>query len=191
VDRLAWAHVARVRGQELSTGEWAVLALLAEGPSHGFAIAKTLAPGGSIGQIWSLPRPLVYRALEILEDLGLVKQQRIEPGKGPRRTVLTTTTRGKRLVAAWLAEPVEHVRDARSFLMLKLAFLDRAKRDPAPLLRGQRMGLVNVEDALAERAAASDGFEQTLALWRLESTRALIRFIDAVLASKTRATSRA
>jgi PadR family transcriptional regulator AphA len=173
--------VAPGRKHELTPSEWAVLALLAERPSHGFAIAKALAPDGSIGQIWTLPRPLVYRALEILQQLELARAKRTESEKGPQRTVLTTTGRGKRLVAAWLEEPVEHVRDARSLLMLKLAFLDRSGRDPTPLLQAQRVGLVEAERALARRAADADGFERTLALWRLESTRALIRFVDAVL----------
>ena len=172
--------MARSRKQDLSPSEWAVLALLAERPSHGFALAKTLAPDGEIGRIWTLPRPLVYRALEVLERLELVRPQRTEPGRGPRRTVLSITPRGHRLVAAWLEEPVEHVRDARSLLMLKLAFLDRAGRDPAPLLQAQRAGLVVAEAGLAARAAEAEGFERTLALWRLESTRALIRFIDAI-----------
>lgn len=173
--------MTRQRTKELSTSEWAVLALLAEEPNHGFALAKALAPDGTIGQVWTLPRPLVYRALEILQDLKLIRPRRTEPGNGPRRTILVTTPRGKAMVAEWLQAPVDHVRDARSLLMLKLVYLDRAGIDPAPLLRAQRLMLQEVLRAIRRRARESEGFEHTLAIWRLESIRALIRFIDAVL----------
>lgn len=172
--------MARRRTRELSTNEWAVLALLAEEPNHGFALAKALAPDGTIGRIWTLPRPLVYRALEILQDLDLIEPRRTEPGNGPRRTILVTTAPGRRMVAAWLQEPVEHVRDARSLLMLKLVYLERSGVDPAPLLQAQRVVLTEVEQALRRREREAEGFEHTLSLWRLESTRALIRFIDAL-----------
>lgn len=172
----------RRRSDQLSTGEWAVLALLAEKPSHGFALAKALAPGGSIGRVWTLPRPLVYRALEVLEAGALIGRERTEEGRGPRRTVFTVTPYGRDLVAAWLQAPVEHVRDARSLLMLKLLFLHRAGIDPRGLLHAQRVRLGEMERSLEERSRATEGFDRTLVLWRLESTRALVRFIDAMLA---------
>jgi hypothetical protein len=37
--------MTRVARPDLSLTEWAVLALIAERPTHGFAIAKELAPG--------------------------------------------------------------------------------------------------------------------------------------------------
>ena len=169
------------RRADLSPGEWAVLALVADGPSHGFAIAKELAPDGGVGQVWTLPRPLVYRALDTLQAAGLVRPERTEQGHGPRRTVLAATPKGGRLVARWLVQPVEHVRDARPLLLLKLLFLDRAGRDPAPLLRAQLEQLLPLERRLERRLGQSDGFERTLALWRLEATRAAIRFARVAL----------
>lgn len=166
---------------ELSPGEWAVLALIAQAPTHGFAIAKALAPDGEVGQVWMLPRPLVYRALDTLQAAGLIEPRRTEQGQGPRRTVVATTRRGKRLVAEWLEQPVEHVREARSQLLLKLLFLDRAGRDPRRLLEAQLEELAPLEQALKRRVAQASGFERTLALWRLESTRAVNRTIRALL----------
>ncbi|HYZ00418.1 MAG TPA: hypothetical protein VFA92_02880 [Candidatus Binatia bacterium] len=34
----------------LTTGEWAVLGLLAEHPSHGLALTKELSPHGTVGR---------------------------------------------------------------------------------------------------------------------------------------------
>ena len=167
---------------DLTAGEWAVLALLAEEPSHGFALARALAPDGEVGRVWSVRRPLVYRAIETLTGMDLVRPKgTVTSRAGPQRTVLDVTPAGRRAVTRWLREPVPHVRDARSMLMLKLLFLSHREADPGPLLRAQR----DCYRALAERLSATaedgEGFERTLALWRLETTRAALRFVDAML----------
>jgi hypothetical protein len=71
---------------------------------------------------------------------------------------------------------VEHVRDARADLMLKLLFLDRSGIDPAPLLVAQRERFEAIAAELEK--TEEEGFARTLALWRLETTRAAIRFVD-------------
>src|SRR5262249_11386034 len=117
--------------EELSAGEWAVLALLDEEPAHGWAAVRALAPDGEIGRVWSLPRALVYRAIDQLTAKGLIEET---PGtsaaRGPRRTVLRPTRRGRALVRRWRIEPVEHVRDARWLLLMKLLFCERSAIDP-------------------------------------------------------------
>ncbi len=171
----------RRRTEELATGEWAVLALVAEGPIHGFAAARALAPGGEVGRVWAMRRPLVYRTLDILEGLQLTHVAGTEPSEsGPQRTLIEATAAGGERVAGWLELPVEHVRDARSELMLKLLFLDRAGRDPGALLVAQHERLSAQAAELETALAAAEGFARTLALWRLESTRAAIRFVSAV-----------
>jgi DNA-binding PadR family transcriptional regulator len=156
-----------------------VLALLNERPTHGFALARALAPGGEIGRVWSFRRPLVYRALETLQSLELVRYAKHEPGEhGPARRVLEATPAGRGRVEAWLAEPVEHVRDIRSLLMLKLLFLERAGRDPGELVAAQHEHCRTLADALEGRCRSAEAFDRTLALWRLESTRAALRFLE-------------
>jgi DNA-binding PadR family transcriptional regulator len=168
---------------ELSAAEWALLALLSEQPAHGFALARAMSPDGDVGRVWALRRPLVYRALEMLERMGLVRPLGVlHSSSGPQRTILEATSTGKRAVTNWLNEPVDHVRDARSLLMLKLLFLTRRAADLEPLLAAQReLFSVHVEN-LAETANQADGFERALLLWRLESTKAVIRFTDTMLA---------
>ena len=183
--RWAWRDSFRApmrrRPEQLATGEWAVLALLAEGPTHGFAIARAPAPDGDVGRVWAMRRPLVYRTLDVLGERELVRAAGTEPSEsGPPRTVLDVTRDGRERVDAWLLAPVQHVRDARADLMLKLLFLDRAGRDPAPLLRAQRERFALIAAEL-EKAEEEEGFARTLALWRLENTRAAIRFVDALL----------
>lgn len=166
---------------ELTAGEWAVLALLAEQPAHGFALARAMAPDGEVGQVWSVRRPLVYRAIETLVARDLARAAGTVPStSGPQRTVLEATANGKRAVTRWLRQPVEHVRDARSLLMLKLLFLARRKADPAPLLVAQRARFAELVDGLATAAEQAEGFDRTLLLWRQESTTAALRFVEAV-----------
>jgi DNA-binding PadR family transcriptional regulator len=173
--------------QELTVGEWAVLGLLAEDPSHGFAIARAMAPDGEVGKVWSVRRPLVYRAIETLTAMELVRAAgTVASTAGPQRTVLQATAGGKRAVTRWLRQPVEHVRDARSLLMLKLLFLSRREADLAPLLTAQRERFGALASRLAVAAEAAEGFDRALVLWRLESTTAAVRFVEAMLAEPTR-----
>src|SRR5512138_2025232 len=95
--------------RELAPGEWSVLALLAERPSHGWALAEALAPDGEIGCVWSLGRPLVYRSFAILEARGLIEPVGPEPSaRGPKRTVFRVTDDGRIELDRWFAEPVAH-----------------------------------------------------------------------------------
>lgn len=172
---------------ELSAGEWAVLALLTEEPAHGFALARAMAPEGEVGQVWSLRRPLVYRALETLERLELIRPVGTLPSSsGPQRTILEATPKGKRAVTKWLREPVSHVRDARSFLMLKLLFLTRRDADPAPLLKAQGARFAAHAERLATALEQSQGFDRALLLWRLHNTSAAIQFTETMLAERDR-----
>ncbi|MGH9114564.1 MAG: PadR family transcriptional regulator [Acidimicrobiales bacterium] len=164
-------------------GDWAVLGAVAEQPRHGFGVAQLLSPDGALGQVWAMPRPLVYQALKRLLADGMVEEVRVEAGtRGPRRTVLAATPAGKRALRAWLAEPVLHVRDARSQLLLKLALASRAGRDQRALLQAQRRLLSDQVGALERQHATEGGFERTLTLWRLESSRAALRFVGELLA---------
>src|SRR5215510_5695546 len=108
---------------ELSLAEWVVLALVEEGPTHGFAIASLTGDDGPVGSVWHVPRPVVYRSLSRLHDAGLVEVASVEPGKGPQRMVYEITRPGRSAVTAWLDTPVQHVRDIRSHLLVRLALL--------------------------------------------------------------------
>jgi DNA-binding PadR family transcriptional regulator len=173
--------------EELTAGEWAVLALLSEQPTHGFALARAMAPDGEVGHVWALRRPLVYRALETLGRLGFVSPVGTLPSSsGPQRTVLEVTPTGESWLTKWLSEPVARVRDARSLLMLKLLFLIRGGADVGPLLVAQRAQFALRAHSLAAAVEKADGFDRALLVWRHESTDAAIRFTDTMLAEQAR-----
>lgn len=162
---------------ELTLTEWVVLALVAEGPTHGWAIARSLRPDGAVGAVWSCRTPLVYRAVTLLTEAALVRPAGAAGGRGPNRTILAATPAGRAAVARWLLEPVAHVRDLRSELLVKLLLLDRRGLDPAPLVRRQRERLDALATDFAAQAARSTGSEQLVATWRSTATRAALEFL--------------
>jgi DNA-binding PadR family transcriptional regulator len=167
--------------RSLSLAEWLALCLVCEEPRHGFALARILGREGRLGQIWRVPKPVVYRALQRLELLGLVQIAEQQPSShGPVRSLIEATGAGRTAAADWLTRPVAHTRDVRSELLVKLALLDRTGTDPQPLLEAQREQLIPVADALHQRLAAASGFDRTLALWRYETVSATVRFLDAL-----------
>ena len=159
--------------------DWGVLALLAERPAHGFQLAKAFAKEGELGLVWSIQRQQVYRALEHLERDGLVVPVRQEAARtGPPRTVYEATTAGHEAVATWLLAPVERLRHVRHALLLKLAFLARRGRDPGPLLAAQRPLAERMVASCERRVGDAPATERIVLAWRLESARALLRFLD-------------
>jgi DNA-binding PadR family transcriptional regulator len=77
------------RERGLSLAEWLVLCLVSEGPTHGFAIAGLLAHKNRLGQVWHVPRQVVYRAAQRLEYLGLITVSEKQLSRlGPARAQL-------------------------------------------------------------------------------------------------------
>jgi DNA-binding PadR family transcriptional regulator len=165
---------------ELSPTEWAILGLLSRRSQHGFALAKSLSADGDFGHVWTVRRPLVYRALDTLHADGLVAFQDAEPGVGgpPRRSTVITK-RGQKALVEWLAEPVKHIRDARSLLLLKLVILDDLGLDPDALIESQLQMAKTIEGGLGlQMAEAASESERTVLAFRLETARALQRFLE-------------
>jgi DNA-binding PadR family transcriptional regulator len=167
---------------DLPAGEWAVLALLCEQPRHGYAIASLMAPDGEIGRVWSLRRPMAYRAIAELERAKLIVVDSVEPGtSAPTRRIMRATPDARERVAAWLEQPEEHVRDLRSSLLLKVHFLRRRGLPIAGLLHAQRVVLVRQERSLADQRAGEDDLGRMLAQWRWSMTEAALRFVEGML----------
>jgi DNA-binding PadR family transcriptional regulator len=171
-----------VQEPPLSRSEWIVLSVICEGPAHGNAVSRAVGPDGELGQIWHVQRGVVYRSLDRLNDLGLIQSAGEEAtSRGPVRLLVEATDAGQAAARSWLQQPVQHMRDIRSELLVKLALLDRAGTDPHDLLTAQRAQLVPIAEALKERVASAMGFDRTLLLWRYETATATLRFLDALV----------
>ncbi len=163
---------------EPSLTEYAVLGLLAERPTHGFAISKALQPDTEIGRVITVRRPLVYRALDRLVDAGLAESVHTEPGAaGPNRVIHRITRSGRRRLDSWLSSPVGHIRDMRIEFQLKLALFQRLGRSPLQLVVAQRETL---DPTLAALDVASVGPVDHLELWRRHNAAAAATYLESL-----------
>ena len=157
-----------------SLTEMVVLALLVEEPAHGFAVARQLAPATDLGRVLTVRRPSVYRALDRLVAAGLAEADGREPGAaGPVRIPHRATAPGRRAVTDWLMQPVDHIRDIRIELLVKLRLLERSGLDRSGLVDRQRRTLASTLDTLV-----TDSGDDVVDRWRHHNAVAARRFLD-------------
>lgn len=162
-----------------SLAEHACLVLIAQGASHGWAVGSLLTSAADLGRVFTLSRPLTYRAIDGLVEAGLVRRKE---GSGSTRDParLTPTAAGRRAAAAWLDAPVSHMRDVRVELMLKLLLRERGGLPLQPLLQAQL-------DALPFGQLVHAGDDTDLvAVWRREQARSVQQFLHSALAREQR-----
>jgi PadR family transcriptional regulator AphA len=162
---------------EPSFAEHVCLTLIVQAVDHGWAVGTMLAPGGEIGRIWTLSRPLTYRAIDGLIEKAVVTRRGSAAGHGRDRVVLAPTAQGRRVAKRWLDAPVKHLRDVRTELLVKLALRDRAGLDNEALLAAQQELFEPAIDVLTSTHADDDIVD----LWRRENARAVRRFLDQAL----------
>lgn len=149
-----------------------VLALIAQKPRHGWAIHEELAPKGEIGRAWTLSRQLVYRAIDTLETDGLVKRAQPKDGGGADKVIISPTAKGKSHATAWLEQPVTHLRDVRTELVVKMMLRERAGLPAQKFLVAQQAAF-----APLLRAIESSPAETPVDMWRRESASAVKRYL--------------
>lgn len=81
---------------------YGVLGLLAVRPMSTYELAKHF--DRSLGRMWPRARSKLFEAPKRLVDLGYARASKGRTGRRPR-TQYTITTKGRRALAAWLAEP--------------------------------------------------------------------------------------
>ncbi|MFE4258381.1 PadR family transcriptional regulator [Streptomyces sp. NPDC056883] len=166
---------------DLPLAEWIVLAIMAERPSHGFAIASLTAEGAEIGEFWYISRPMVYRSITRLVERGLITPVGSEEGnRGPQRMIYAATPSAKATVGRWLSEPVAQLFDVRAELTCKLLLLQRRAASPSHLVERQRVVIDEIEESLRAKEHVGDYLPRAIYAWRLEHVRAARRFLDAV-----------
>ena len=77
--------------------ELLLLAILAAGPAHGYAVIESLRSRS--GEVFDLPEGTVYPALHRLEDQGLLKSSWSEDS-ARRKRIYRLTPRGQQALAA-------------------------------------------------------------------------------------------
>src|ERR1700761_8589410 len=139
--------VTMVPAQEpaLSRSEWIVLSVVCEGPTHGNAVSRAVGPDGGLGWGWHVQRGGVYRSLDRLTALGLIRPVGQETtSHGPARLLVEATDAGQAAARSWQQRPAEHTRDIRSAVLVKLALLDRSGTALHDLLAAQRALMIPI-----------------------------------------------
>ncbi len=160
---------------ELSLADYVCLALIANGGQHGWAVFQQLKPETPLGRIWTLSRALTYRSIERLIELKLVRRSGFAAGKGADRRLIHATATGRLVVGKWLETPVDHLRDVRTELLLKLELRAQARRSNVAFIRRQQKVFAPVIASLAITARSS---KVPVDLWRSESARSVKAFLD-------------
>jgi PadR family transcriptional regulator AphA len=165
---------------ETSLAESVCLALVVSGATYGGAVAELLAPGAELGHIWTLSKPLTYRAIDALVARELLDRTGTAPGRGGDRRLLEPSRRGRSDTRRWLAEPVGHLRDVRTELLIKFRILERMGESLVPLALAQRELFEPVITAITEATT-----DDVVARWRRQHAQAVAEFLDEVIEAAT------
>ena len=163
----------RARTEELLLGEWACLGVLSERKAHGYDVAMRLAPSGDVGRVWSMSR-----SLDQLQQRGVITAVNEERGlAGGTRTILGPTRRGRAMLRRWISEPVEHLREVRTEFLLKVVLSEILGIETATLINAQRTRFAPIAANL-KRPLSEGQMDGPVEVWRDESSRAVLRFLD-------------
>jgi hypothetical protein len=101
-----------------------------------------------------------------------------EPGDpGPTRMVYQATGKGRKAVAQWRGEPVQHLREVRSALLAKVLLRQRAGEALGALVAAQRAVFDPLFQRLSDQFREGEG-SRVVASWRYESSQAVARLLD-------------
>ena len=159
--------------QPLELIEGACLVLISHGISHGYQLAKQFELNTALGEVLTLTRPVVYRAIKTLEAQQLIRSVESLGSRGQLKYKLKCTVDGERQAKQWLNEPVFHIRDLRNEFLIKILLLQTFDISTKRLIQNQRQTLTNIK-----RTLVADQASTPVAIWRREQARAALRFID-------------
>jgi DNA-binding PadR family transcriptional regulator len=113
-----------------------LLALLADGPRHGYDLKRGHDTWFDRGKPLAFGQ--VYASLARLERDGLVAQAHTEAGSGPERTIYELTDAGRLRLDEWIGTPVDPSPPGADELVRKAVAAIRLGLDPAGFVARQR-----------------------------------------------------
>lgn len=163
---------------------YALLALLLDGPHHGYDLARRFAPGTALGDVMHLGPSHLYALLARLERDGLVSAEIQSGGSRPNRRVFELTDAGRDAALRWLDEPVARPRDVLLDFPLKLYLARRIEPARATALIEHQRALFSdyLRRLEAEAAMPPSGddaaFIALVREGRITRTRAALEWLD-------------
>lgn len=166
---------------QLSLADHACLVLIVNGAEHGWAVVQQLQPTTPLGRIWSLSRALTYRSIENLLESKCIRRHGTRAGKGADRRLVHATSLGRTMASNWLDTPVDHLRDVRTELLLKLELRTQGNRSNIAFIRRQQKVFAPVIASLGVTARSS---KVPVDLWRSESAKSVEAFLHQLVPDK-------
>jgi DNA-binding PadR family transcriptional regulator len=157
----------------------AVLALLADGPSHGYDLKARFAD--VVGPQWGLNIGHLYQVLDRLHRDHLVEAETVPQPRRPDRTVYHITPAGLAELRSWLEAPVTRNHGYRDDFFLKLIASARQGPDQlSALIRAQRQQDLQELRSLTDAAsvAGAEPLTKLLLDAAILHTRANLQLID-------------
>lgn len=158
----------------------AVLALLADGESHGYELREQFEQ--AVGPQWGdLSIGHLYQVLDRLAREGLVRRRGVRQAARPDRIVYRLTDAGRDELDAWLETPFVRQSGYRDDFFLKLAAAARLGREPLErVIATQRKAYNGELRALAELRAQheTDPVVRLLIETAIDHTEANLRTVD-------------
>jgi PadR family transcriptional regulator, regulatory protein AphA len=148
--------------RRLSPTSYIVLALI-DGAGEATPYDLKQAVGMTLGNFWSVPHAQIYAEPERLSAGGYLSERRERDGRHRRHYKLTS--KGKKELGEWLAEPTAEMAELRDPGILKLFFGGDPKRLAKAQLSTHRRRLDELErlaEALEGEAQAPRGFRLTV-----------------------------
>jgi DNA-binding PadR family transcriptional regulator len=132
---------------------YAILGLVAEAPSHGYAIRAAFED--RVGDFWDLNYGQVYQVLSALEEEGLITGSDERIGKRPTRRKYSVSPKGRDALRRWMAQPQRQRRPFRDDFYVRLMFAVRDSSDVVRAMIDQQVRCCRDQlAALADRRAA-------------------------------------
>ena len=91
--------------QPLDLIEGACLVLISNGISHGYQLAKQFESGAALGEVLTLTRPVIYRAIKSLETQKLIRSANSLGSRGQLTFKLKCTSDGENRPSNGSANP--------------------------------------------------------------------------------------
>ena len=172
---------------------FALLALLARVPMHGYAAHRALEE--SFGDVVDLNYGRVYQLLRSLEEEGLAIGEERREGRRPLRRVYSASPRGRAALEEWLRSGGVRGEPLGEEFFLRLLVGRECGEDPRAWVEAERervAGLLRMAaGGSAEPERPAIAIADLVALWRRLRVRADLAALDACLAMLGRTAPRA
>ena len=166
-------QISMATKQSLNLIEGSCLVLISKGINHGYQLAKQFEPSTALGEVLTLTRPVIYRAVKSLETQKLIQSADSLGPRGQLKFKLKCTSEGEKQAKQWLSEPVSHIRNMRDEFLIKVLLLQRFNLNTKRLIQTQRQALSEISKTLLADMAPTP-----VAIWRREQARTAMRFLD-------------